>query len=73
MNAHRHFIGGSWVTADVTIPVVNPSDGQVMAEIARGGAVRDRPRRRGGPVRDEREWGALDASARGALCPGSPS
>ena len=67
MNAHRHFIGGSWVTADVTIPVVNPSDGQVMAEIARGGAAEiDRAVEAAQSAMDA-EWGALDAVSRGRL------
>ncbi len=38
MDTHGHFIGGDWVIGSASIPVINPSDGQVMAEIARGGA-----------------------------------
>jgi aldehyde dehydrogenase (NAD+) len=39
MNAHQHFIGRAWTGVATSIPVTNPSDGQVMAEIARGGAA----------------------------------
>jgi aldehyde dehydrogenase (NAD+) len=67
MNAHRHFIGGSWVTADVTIPVVNPSDGQVMAEIARGGAAEIDRAVEAAQCAMNAEWGALDAVSRGRL------
>jgi aldehyde dehydrogenase (NAD+) len=67
MNAHQHFIGGSWIAAEATIPVVNPSDGQVMAEIARGGAAEIDRAVRAAEAAIEGEWGRLDATSRGRL------
>lgn len=39
MDVHQNYIGGRWVASTNTLPVVNPSDGAKMAEIARGGAA----------------------------------
>ena len=60
MEEAKHFIGNRWVApaGDETIPVVDPSDGQVFAQLARGNAAdidravqaaRARLRRRVGP------------------------
>ena len=67
MNAHQHFIGGTWSAGTATIPVINPSDGQVMAEIARGGAAEIDRAVAAGEAALEGAWGALDAAARGRL------
>jgi aldehyde dehydrogenase (NAD+) len=67
MNAHSHFIGGDWIAADATIPVINPSDGQPMAEIARGGAAEIDRAVAAAETAMEGEWGALDAASRGRL------
>ena len=67
MNAHSHFIGGAWIAADATIPVINPSDGQPMAEIARGGAAEIDRAVKAAEAAMEGEWGALDAASRGRL------
>ena len=67
MNAHQHFIGGSWTDGGATIPVVNPSDGQVMAEIARGGAAEIDRAVAAGEAAMAGEWGRLDAVSRGRL------
>lgn len=67
MNVHQNFIGGSWIGAAATIPVINPSDGQVMAEIARGGAAEIDHAVAAGEAAMAGEWGALDAVSRGRL------
>ena len=67
MNAHQHFIGGDWIGGAATIPVINPSDGQVMAEIARGGAREIDRAVEAGEAALASEWGRLDAVSRGRL------
>ena len=67
MNAHGHFIGGAWLAAGATLPVINPSDGQPMAEIARGGAAEIDRAVVAAEAAMASEWGALDAAARGRL------
>ena len=67
MNVHQNFIGGAWAPAHATLPVINPSDGQVMGEIARGGAAEiDRAVQAAERAMDG-EWGRLDAMSRGRL------
>lgn len=67
MDTHQHFIGGDWVPGQASLRVVNPSDGQVMAEIARGGAAEiDRAVRAARAAMDG-EWGRMDAMTRGRL------
>lgn len=67
MIVHQHFINGEWIESSSTISVVNPSDGQISAQIARGGqkeidlAVAAAEAALAGP------WGSLDALARGRL------
>jgi hypothetical protein len=36
MEAHHHFNDGTWVRTPERLPVINPSDGQVIGSIARG-------------------------------------
>lgn len=67
MNAHQNFIGGTWVGTSATIPVINPSDGQVMAEIARGGAAEIDRAVEAAEAAMDGAWGRLDATARGRL------
>lgn len=67
MNVHRHFIGGDWIGGVATLPVVNPSDGQVMAEIARGGAPEIDRAVAAAEAALAGEWGRLDAVSRGRL------
>ena len=38
MTNPSHYIDGAWVAAKTTLPVVNPSDGQTIGQIGRGGA-----------------------------------
>lgn len=67
MDSHQHFIGGHWVPGEASIQVINPSDGQAMAGIARGGAAEiDRAVRAAHAAMDG-EWGRMDATARGRL------
>ena len=37
MKAYQHFINGKWLAGSETLPVVNPSDGQIVARIPRAG------------------------------------
>lgn len=67
MNAHQNFIGGTWIGAQATLPVINPSDGQVMGEIARGGAAEIDRAVEAAQAALDGEWGRLDAAARGRL------
>ena len=67
MNAHQHFIGGTWTGSEATLPVVNPSHGQEMARIARGGAKEIDAAVKAGHAAMDGEWGRLDAASRGRL------
>ena len=67
MQTHRHFIGGTWRAGTATLPVINPSDGQEMARIARGGAAEIDAAVAAGQIALEGDWGRLDATARGRL------
>lgn len=66
---HRHFIGGDWVaSADGrTLPVIDPSTGEAVTEIARGGAADiDRAVRAARAARNG-AWGRLNATERGRI------
>ncbi|HET9018064.1 MAG TPA: aldehyde dehydrogenase family protein [Acetobacteraceae bacterium] len=67
MQTHQHYIGGIWRAGTATLPVINPSDGQEMARIARGGAAEIDAAVAAGRIALEGEWGTLDATARGRL------
>ncbi|KMO35419.1 aldehyde dehydrogenase [Methylobacterium tarhaniae] len=67
MNAHQHFIGGTWTGSEATLPVINPSHGQEMARIARGGAAEIDAAVKAGHAAMDGEWGRLDAASRGRL------
>ena len=67
MNAHQHFIGGTWIGSEASLPVLNPSHGQEMARIARGGAAEIDAAVKAGQAAMDGEWGRLDAASRGRL------
>ncbi len=67
MESQQQFIGGEWRTASEGIPVINPSDGTVMARIARGTAADVDDAVRAAQAARAGEWGSLDATARGRL------
>lgn len=67
MQTHDHFIGGAWISGRETLAVLNPSDGQVIGAIARGGAVEIDAAVRAGHAARRGDWGRLDALARGRL------
>ena len=64
-----HFIGNAWVRAadGRTVPVYDPSTGEVFAEIARGGANDIDAAVRAARSAFEGEWGALAPAERGRL------
>jgi aldehyde dehydrogenase (NAD+) len=67
----RHvFIGGRWRPAEPageTLPLLNPSDGSLLAEIARGDAPTSTPRWRPRRQALDGPWGRLTAAERGRL------
>jgi aldehyde dehydrogenase (NAD+) len=67
MKNYEHYIGGAWVKGDATLKVINPSDGQIIAHIARGGAAEIDAAVRAGHVARKGDWGKLDALSRGRL------
>ncbi len=67
MTNPSHYIGGAWVAAKATLPVVNPSDGQAIGQIGRGGADEIDAAVRAGHAALDGDWGRLDAAARGRL------
>ena len=67
METHKHFIGGRWTGPDKYLPVANPSDGQVMARIARGTTQDVDAAVAAGQAAMEGDWGRLDAATRGRL------
>lgn len=67
MAAHQNYIGGLWTGSAATLPVINPSDGVPMAEIARGGAGEIDAAVRAGHEAMHGPWGKLDALSRGRL------
>ena len=67
MRTHDHYIGGAWVPGAATLDVVNPSDGQVIARIARGGAAEIDAAVQAGHAARRGDWGRLDALSRGRL------
>ncbi|MDE2361286.1 MAG: aldehyde dehydrogenase family protein [Hyphomicrobiales bacterium] len=67
MKTPSHYIGGEWIAAQATLPIVNPSDGQTIGQIGRGGAAEIDAAVRAGHAALDGEWGKLDAVARGRL------
>jgi aldehyde dehydrogenase (NAD+) len=64
---HQHYIGGAWFGAARSLPVINPSDGQVITHIARGTAADVDAAVKAAQAALEGEWGRLTATARGRL------
>jgi aldehyde dehydrogenase (NAD+) len=67
MDTHALFIGGGWQGAADSIPVINPSDGSVIAHIARAGADAIDAAVAAAQAALEGEWGRLTATERGRL------
>jgi aldehyde dehydrogenase (NAD+) len=67
MDTQQHYIGGQWRAARDGIDVVNPSDGQVMARIARGTADDVDAAVTAAQAALDGAWGKLTATERGRL------
>ena len=67
MDIHQHYIGGRWTPSRSVLPVLNPSDGAKMVEIACGGAVEIDAAVAAGHAAMNGEWGRMDAVSRGRL------
>lgn len=67
MDVHQNYIAGRWVASSATLPVLNPSDGSKMAEIARGGAAEIDAAVAAGHAARAGAWGRMDALTRGRL------
>ena len=67
MQTREHFIGGEWHASAESIPVLNPSDGRLMARIAKGTAADVDAAVVAGHAARTGVWGRLDATARGRL------
>ena len=67
MQTHPIFVGGAWKSVAASLDVINPSDGQVMARIARGGAPEIDAAVKAGLAALDGAWGQLDALGRGRL------
>ena len=67
MDVHQNYIGGRWTPSRSVLPVLNPSDGAKMAEIARGGAAEIDAAVAAGHAAMKGEWGRMDAVTRGRL------
>jgi aldehyde dehydrogenase (NAD+) len=69
MEEARHFIGSEWVSpaGGETIPVLDPSDGQSFAQLARGNAADIDAAVRAARKAFDGEWGAASAAERGRL------
>jgi aldehyde dehydrogenase (NAD+) len=64
-----HLIGGQWQRSSSgrTLPVIDPANGQIFAEIARGGADEIDAAVRAARAAFEGDWGRLAPSARGRV------
>lgn len=60
-------IGGAWRGAVATLPLINPSDGSALAEIARGGAAEIDAAVAAAHVTRESDWGRMSALERGRI------
>jgi len=67
METQHHYIGGRWRESRDGIDVVNPSDGQVMARVARGTADDVDAAVAAGQAALDGDWGRLTATERGRL------
>ena len=68
-NRAKHFIGGEWVSSNnkETIPVIDPSSGEVFGRIARGTAEDIDTAVKAAQKALEGDWGKLSASQRGEI------
>lgn len=67
MDVHQNYIGGRWIASNASLPVINPSDGAKMAEIARSGAAEVDAAVSAGHAAVRGAWGKTDAVSRGRL------
>lgn len=67
MDTQKHYIGGEWRPAREGLDVINPSDGQVMARIARGTAADVDAAVTAARAALDGAWGKLTATERGRL------
>jgi len=67
VDVHQNYIAGRWLASSATLPVINPSDGVKMAEIARGGARDIDAAIAAGHAAVAGPWGKADAVSRGRL------
>ena len=67
MKTYQHFIGGTWVAGSDTLPVINPSDAQIVARIPRGGEREINAAVRAGHAAVAGTWGRLEPVARGRI------
>jgi aldehyde dehydrogenase (NAD+) len=65
--ADRCYIGGAWVPAGETLPVVDPSDGSEFGRIARGGAGEIDAAVAAARAVMEGDWGQATAAERGRV------
>lgn len=61
------FIGGRWLAAPATLPLENPSTGQALGQIARGGAAEIDAAVAAAEAALAGDWGRLSAAERGRL------
>ena len=66
-NPAEMLIGGRWLKPDATLPVENPSTGEVVAEIARGGADEIDAAVAAAETALAGEWGRMSATERGRV------
>lgn len=67
MNTHAHLIAGRHVAATETLPVINPSDGTEVGQIARGGVVEVDAACRAADAALAGPWGRITAAERGRM------
>lgn len=62
-----NFIAGAWHMVTTTLPVIDPSDGEVIAHIARSGATEVDAAVRAAQAAFDGPWGRMDAASRGEM------
>ncbi len=63
----QSFIGGEWVTAGATLDLINPSDGSVLTQIARGAAAEIEAAVTAAEGALDGAWGGMTAAERGRI------
>lgn len=68
-NQAQHFIGGEWIASseNKTIPVIDPSNGEVFGQLAKGNAQDIDKAVKAAQKALDGEWGKLSASERGKI------